>query len=199
MFVIVLNCAPRILFVSLYVVTEVTRCKVRNFLRHNKIFSQLFTTKNRKMSITVIRTETIGERIQQLVNAIADGKNTIFAAKLGINEANVRSYIRGTLPKADILEKIVITYEVNAHWLLTGYGQMFEPNEQPAPNPFVLTADTQFVPFITEHLRLLDKKDEKITQQAYEIGRLEERVKELERQLQKNAGDVSTGDTANVG
>ena len=76
---------------------------------------------------------------------------------------------------------------------------MFEPNEQPAPNPFVLTADTQFVPFITEHLRLLDKKDEKITQQAYEIGRLEERVKELERQLQKNAGDVSTGDTANVG
>lgn len=53
------------------------------------------------MSISVIRTEKIGERIQQLVNAVADGKNTIFAAKLGINEANVRSYIRGTLPKAD--------------------------------------------------------------------------------------------------
>lgn len=151
------------------------------------------------MSISVIRTEKIGERIQQLVNAVADGKNTIFAAKLGINEANVRSYIRGTLPKADILEKIVITYEINAHWLLTGYGQMLEPNEQPAPNPFVLTAETQFVPFITEHLRLLDKKDEKIAQQAYEIGRLEERVKELERQLQKNVGDVSTGNTANVG
>lgn len=151
------------------------------------------------MSITVIRTKTIGERIQQLVNAVADGKNTIFAAKLGINEANIRSYIRGTLPKADVLEKIVITYEINAHWLLTGYGQMFEPNEQPAPNPFVLTTDTQFIPFITEHLRLLDKKDEKITQQAYEIGRLEERVKELEHQLQKTAEGADINNTANVG
>ncbi len=151
------------------------------------------------MSITVIRTKTIGARIQQLVNAVADGKNTVFATKLGINEANVRSYIRGTLPKADVLEKIVITYEINAHWLLTGYGQMLEPNEQPAPNPFVLTADTQFVPFITEHLKLLDKKDEKIVQQAYEIGRLEQRVKDLEQRLEKTVGDVCTDNTANVG
>lgn len=151
------------------------------------------------MGITVIRTKSIGERIQQLVNAVADGKNTIFATKLGINEANVRSYIRGTLPKADVLEKIVITYEVNAKWLLTGYGGMFEVNEQPAPHPFVISDETTVSAFLTEHMRLLDKKDEKIVQQAQEIGRLQQRIAELENHLEKNAPPASTGDTANVG
>lgn len=151
------------------------------------------------MSITVIRTETIGERISQLINAVADGKNTIFAAKLGINEANVRSYIRGTLPKADILEKIVITYEVDAKWLLTGFGSMFAPNEQPAPNPFVISDETTVSAFLTEHIKLLDKKDEKIIQQAQEIGRLQQRITELEQRLEKSAAGASTGNIANAG
>lgn len=151
------------------------------------------------MSITAIRTKTIGERIQLLVDAVADGKNTLFASKLGINEANVRSYIRGTLPKADILEKIVITYEVDARWLLTGFGNMFELNEQPATNPFIISNETTVSAFLTEHMRLLDKKDEKIIQQAQEIGRLQQRITELESHLEKSASSASTGDTANVG
>ena len=84
------------------------------------------------MSLSSIKTKTIAGRIEMLVNAVAGGKNTIFAAGVGINEANVRSYIRGTLPRADILEKIVITYDVNARWLLTGKGEMFK--QDPAPN-----------------------------------------------------------------
>lgn len=151
------------------------------------------------MGITVVRIKTIGERIQHLVNTVADGKNTVFAAALGINEANVRSYIRGTLPKADILEKIVITYEINAKWLLTGFGEVKEPNPQPTKHPFVLADDTLLSDFLTEHLHLLDKKDEKIVQQAQTIGMLEERIRELERQLQKNAGDANIGNTANAG
>ena len=151
------------------------------------------------MGITVIRMETMAERIKCLINRLADGKNTVFAEKLGINEANVRSYLRGTLPKADVLERIVINYEVNAKWLLTGYGEIMDVNEQPAPHPFVLTNDTRWNGFINEHLRLLDKKDEKITQQAREIGRLEQKVHDLEQRLEKSAGSVNTGDTANVG
>lgn len=151
------------------------------------------------MSITVVRIESIGERLQLLINKFADGKNTVFASALGINEANIRSYLRGTLPKADVLEKIAITYEVNAKWLLTGFGEILEPNPQPAPHPFVLTGDTLVNEFLNEHLRLLDKKDEKIVQQAQTIGMLEEKVRELEKRLQKTVGDVSTEATANVG
>ena len=38
-----------------------------------------------------------------------------------------------------------------------------------------------------------------IQQQAKEIGRLEQRIKELEQQLGKTAGDANIGGTANAG
>ena len=65
---------------------------------------------------------TIHERIKHLVDIKAGGKNTVFAQKLGVSEANIRGYIKGVIPKADVLEKIVISYDVNAMWLLTGLG-----------------------------------------------------------------------------
>ena len=79
---------------------------------------------------------TIHERIEYLVKTLAGGKNTVFAAKLGVSEANIRGYIKGVIPKADVLQKIVISYEVNAMWLLTGTGLATLPNqpeEVPAP------------------------------------------------------------------
>ena len=48
---------------------------------------------------------TIHERIKMLVDEKTGGKNTVFADKLGISEANIRSYIKGVVPKADVLEK----------------------------------------------------------------------------------------------
>lgn len=151
------------------------------------------------MNITVIRIKTIGERIQHLVNILAEGKNTVFASALGINEANIRSYIRGTLPKADVLEKIVITYEVNAKWLLTGFGEVQELNPQPTRAPFILNDDTPISVFMGEYMQQLDKKDEKIVQQAQTIGMLQERVRELENRLEKNAGAADIDNIANVG
>lgn len=65
-----------------------------------------------------------------MVDKFAEGKNTNFAAELGVSEANIRSYIRGVVPKADILSKIVSCYDINADWLLTGRGSMLV-NEQP--------------------------------------------------------------------
>lgn len=67
---------------------------------------------------------TIHERIKQLVATLAGGKNTVFAQKLGVSEANIRGYIKNVVPKADVLEKIVTSYDVNASWLLTGIGKM---------------------------------------------------------------------------
>ena len=39
----------------------------------------------------------------------------------------------------------------------------------------------------------------KTLEQAEEIGQLKARIRSLEQRLEKTAGDVSTGDTANVG
>jgi phage repressor protein C with HTH and peptisase S24 domain len=72
--------------------------------------------------------ETIHERIQTLVKIYGEGKNTILASKLGISEANIRGYIKGIMPKQDVLEKIVRNFDISPLWLLTGDGSM-EKNE----------------------------------------------------------------------
>ena len=76
------------------------------------------------MAKKVQNTATIHERIALCVQFYGDGKNTLFADKLGVSEGNIRGYIKGVVPKADVLEKIVRTYDVSPEWLLTGKGEM---------------------------------------------------------------------------
>lgn len=78
---------------------------------------------------------SINDRIKELIKTKANGKNTVFAERLGVSEANIRSYTRGVMPKADTLEKIVTTYDINPMWLLTGVGEMMKSdllNDQPS-------------------------------------------------------------------
>ena len=46
---------------------------------------------------------------------------------------------------------------------------------------------------------MISDKDKTIREQAEELGRLRERIAQLEQRLEKTAADVSTGDIANVG
>ena len=68
--------------------------------------------------------ETIHDRIQLLVDKYGSGKNTIFAKMIGVSESNIRSYIGGVNPKADVLAKIVKSCDVNPMWLITGEGDI---------------------------------------------------------------------------
>ncbi len=71
---------------------------------------------------------TIDERIERLVKEFGGGKNTVFADKIGVSEGNIRGYIKGIMPKYDVLEKIVTSLDVNPDWLLTGRGNMEKKN-----------------------------------------------------------------------
>lgn len=142
--------------------------------------------------------ETIHERIKYLVEELAGGKNTVFASKLGVSEANIRGYMKNVVPKADVLEKIVITYEVNAMWLLTGLGNVSLPN-QPEDVPVPLTETSSILEFFKQYEPYIQSKDAKIIQQAEEIGRLKERINQLEREKGKNVSDAQTSGIANVG
>lgn len=142
--------------------------------------------------------ETIHERIKYLVDNYASGKNTVFAAKLGVSEANIRGYIKGVIPKADILEKIVISYEINAMWLLTGLGYESLPNSAPG-NPILATDDINIKNFFGQLDPYIQSKDAKIIQQAEEIGRLKEQIRQMQQRLEKNASDAQNSATANVG
>lgn len=141
---------------------------------------------------------TIHERIEHLVKTLADGKNTVFAAKLGVSEANIRGYIKGVIPKADILEKIVISYEVNAMWLLTGTGYETLPN-QPEEVPSPLTDQSLLTDFFKTYEPYIQRKDAKIIQQAEEIGQLKEQVRQLTIEKERLAANAQSSSTANVG
>lgn len=78
---------------------------------------------------------TIHERIGTLVDTFGEGKNTILASKLGVSEGNIRGYIKGVMPKQDILEKIVRCFDINSDWLLTGRGTMFKKDDFPKATP----------------------------------------------------------------
>lgn len=141
---------------------------------------------------------TIHERIEHLVKTLADGKNTVFAAKLGVSEANIRGYIKGVIPKADVLEKIVIFYEVNAMWLLTGTGYETLPN-QPEEVPSPLTDQSLLTDFFKTYEPYIQRKDAKIIQQAEEIGQLKEQVRQLTIEKERLAANAQSSTTANVG
>ena len=76
--------------------------------------------------------ETIHDRIKELVTHFGDGANTVFANLVGVSEGNIRGYIKGVVPKQDFLEKVVRNCEVNPRWLLTGEGSMLKGNDLPA-------------------------------------------------------------------
>lgn len=132
------------------------------------------------------RLVTIHERIKWLVDHFADGKNTVFAEKLGVNEANIRSYIRGVQPKADVLSSIVSSYDVNALWLLTGVGFPLQSNVQPEEPPKTLTSNATVKDFFDQFDPYLQRKDAKIIQQAEEIGKLKARIEQLEKELNES-------------
>lgn len=141
---------------------------------------------------------TINQRIALIVEQFAGGNNSLAAKNLNVSEGTIRSYRLSTTPKADVLEKIVITYDVNAMWLLTGVGDMQTPNASPL-HSMGMTPDTTLVEFFKQFDPMIHQKDERLLKQAEEIGMLKQRIIELERQLQKSAVNASTGVTANVG
>lgn len=91
--------------------------------------------------------DTIHERIAEIVARLGNGKNTAIASMIGISEGNIRGYIKGVMPKQDVLEKIVISLDVNPDWLLTGRGQMLK-DDGGIPKDLVRTDSAKGVNYI---------------------------------------------------
>lgn len=63
-------------------------------------------------------------------------------------------------------------------WLLTGLGSDTLPNSEPG-NPILATTETSIATFFGQLEPYIQSKDAKIIQQAEEIGRLKETIKQL--------------------
>lgn len=98
---------------------------------------------------------------------------------------------------SDKLENILaFCPDLSLTWLFTGRGEMLNMDGY-APT---LVSGENATRIENNLLKLmLGERDTTILQQAQEIGKLKEQIRQLKQRLEKTAGDVSTGDTANVG
>lgn len=66
----------------------------------------------------------INLRIKQLVDHFDNGNKQAFASRIDVGESNVRSYINGTEPKFNVIQKICHALAINYEWLILGIGEM---------------------------------------------------------------------------
>lgn len=98
---------------------------------------------------------------------------------------------------SDKLENILaFCPDLSLTWLFTGRGEMLNMDGYA---PTLVSGENATI--IENNLLklMLGERDTTILQQAQEIGKLKEQIRQLKQRLEKTAGDVSTGDTANVG
>lgn len=72
----------------------------------------------------------ISQRIAELVDYFAEGVNTKFAELVGTNEANIRNYKNGKMPKLDFIQNVCSVFEVNYEWLIAGKGDMLKSKNE---------------------------------------------------------------------
>jgi len=98
---------------------------------------------------------------------------------------------------SDKLENILaFCPDLSLTWLFTGRGEMLNMDGY-APT---LVSGENATRIENNLLKLmLGERDITILQQAQEIGKLKEQIRQLKQRLEKTAGDANTGNTANVG
>lgn len=80
-----------------------------------------------QFNMQYITKTSISDRIQRLIDEYEGGVKTAFANKTGMGESRIRTYLNGTQPTAEALEKIVRAYAISSEWLITGEGDMVPP------------------------------------------------------------------------
>lgn len=131
----------------------------------------------------------------------------LFAASLGISKRDFYTKIgvsRGTLESKtgiteDVITKFFATYpEVNIEWLMTGRGEMLsDESVAPVKQQPVISDERLVAQGVTPELimELLNR----ITEQAAEIGRLQEQIRQLTIEKEKHVSGAPISSTANVG
>lgn len=135
---------------------------------------------------------TIKENILSYLDATGKVKAEFYKA-IGASPSNFKGAGKNSALSSDKIAEILTLYpDLSPDWLLNGIGDMLR-----TPG----TGSTPAAPQTLEDklLTMLTSKDDTIREQAEEIGRLRERIAQLEQRLEKTAGAASTGDTANVG
>ncbi len=124
---------------------------------------------------------------------------TSIAQSLGIKSAKFSEILNGRMNVGtDTLALLCENYSINASWLLLGEGAMLLPGELKGCNKpsFAIPRLPEF-PMTSEgvcemFLTILRDRDARFQEQAEEIGRLKERIAQLEREKNDSSASYQT-------
>ena len=121
---------------------------------------------------------SINERLKTIIEEQYNGNKRAFSMAIGVTPTVIENVVgsRQGKPSFDVLEKICANANVSPDWLLMNRGKMLYTS------PHMLT-------------ELLNR----ITEQAAEIGRLKEQIRQMNLEKGKPASDAYTSGDANVG
>ena len=113
------------------------------------------------------------------------------AAILETNKAGISDIKSGRKKLSiEILRRLKLSYpSINIEWVIMGEGEMFHSQQQTA----------QPSGFEDKLLKVIQEKDTVIREQAEDIGKLRERIAQLQREKGKNASDAQTSNIVNAG
>lgn len=135
--------------------------------------------------------------IHALINHYTNGNKAQFASLLGVKPQTVNSWItRNTFDMELVYAKCL---HVSSGWLLSGEGEMVIKSPIEESKQDLAQQSNSFQGSIQPLMELIRLKDEKILEQAEEIGRLRERINQLEQEHRGAASDAHDGAVANVG
>lgn len=77
--------------------------------------------------------EPINKRIEELVETRYNGNKSAFASDIGVSEANVRNYMKETMPKLNVVTKIIEVCNVDYKWLVLGESETVSTFMEPEP------------------------------------------------------------------
>lgn len=128
------------------------------------------------------------------------------AESLGVKPAKFSEILNNRMNAGvDLIALLCEKYSYSAAWILNEQGPMLQIGElKGRSKPAIAVPKLPEFPLSSEgvcemFIEILRDKDLRFREQAEEIGRLKERIAQLEREKGKNASDAQTSGIANVG
>lgn len=133
---------------------------------------------------------TINEKIQFVIDARFNGNKSAFGRAIDLIPSAIDNLVgrRQGKPSFDVLQKICSIQEINLEWLIRDSGE-----------PFVLQIEEISQSEKKILISLLKEKELLLMEQSKEIGRLEEKIKQLEKLKDNNVSIAPGSSVASVG
>lgn len=102
----------------------------------------------------------IKDRILLIADSQGDSRRKFFNS-LGVSSSGFRESNMDRPVLSDLLEQIVIKFNINAHWLLTGEGEMFQNDRVVVKEPRTVYEDKEkIIELLESRIRDKDKRIE---------------------------------------